>query len=484
MSSSVDITDPARQFATIAPACDEWSIRIMRRHDEALSVTRGTADPIRRGDDIGAMITVTTNSGGHTGIGYAATSGLSRSGLARAGQEALAWARRSAGHLVAIPKPRLSGRHYDHIRTPAIPWHSVSPSDKLERLQQLARSLKCDDHITHWQASLLYTDEETVFASSAGDFIREGCGVVVPGIEASASANGETQTRTLGRGGMIRQGGLEQLDEITFWSAGPRIAAEALELLAAPNCPAGMMDLLLAPDQMYIQIHESIGHPLELDRILGDERNYAGTSFVTPDMFGSYQYGSPLLNVTFDPSVPGEAADYAYDDTGHPAEHCYLIRNGVLECALGSDFSQSRANIPGVANARACSWNRPPIDRMANLNIEPGTSSFEQLVAAVENGIYMETNASWSIDDSRNKFQFGCERARLIRDGCLGPVVKNPNYRGVSANFWRGLKGLGNTDTVRVLGTPTCGKGEPNQAIRVGHATPAGLFAGVQVFGA
>lgn len=446
-------------------------------------MTRGTTDPVRRGEDSGAMITVTASFGGQTGAGYAATSDLTPSGLNRAGEQAMAWARRSAGHLVAAPKPQANARHYGHIAVAAIPWVSVAAADKIARLQGLARSIKRDDRITHWQASLVCTDEETVFVSSAGDFIREGRGIVVPGIEASASAGGETQTRSFGRGGVIRQGGLEQLEDVGFWHAGQRIGEEALALLAAPNCPTGAMDLLLAADQMYIQIHESIGHPLELDRIMGDERNYAGTSFVIPEMFGTYRYGSELLNVTFDPEISAEAASYAYDDTGERAERTFLIRNGVLERALGSRFSQSRANIPGVANARACSWNRPPIDRMANLNVEPGLSTFDELVAQVENGIYMETNNSWSIDDSRNKFQFGCERGRLIKDGRLGPVVKNPNYRGVSANFWRSLKGLGNAETVAVLGTPTCGKGEPNQAIRVGHATPPGLFANVHVFG-
>lgn len=483
MNPLIATAEIARGFAKLAPPCEEWSIRLVRRRNEALSVTRGTADPVRRGEDIGAMVTVTAKSGDHTGVGYGATSDITPSGLAAAAREALAWAHRSAGHLIAVPKPRSSAVQYDHTASTDIPWDSIAMPAKLDRLHELARNLKRNDRITHWQASLFYTDEETVFAGSTGDFIRESCGIIVPGIEASASANGETQTRTLGRGGMIRQGGLEQLDELAFWAAGPRIAEEALELLAAPDCPAKTSDLLLAPDQMYIQIHESIGHPLELDRILGDERNYAGTSFVTPDMFGTYHYGSPLLNVSFDPRVPGEAANYAYDDTGTPAQACHLIRNGVLQRGLGGAFSQSRANIPGVANARACSWNRPPIDRMANLNIDPGVSTFEELVSWVEDGIYMEANNSWSIDDSRNKFQFGCERGRLIKDGQLGPVVKNPNYRGVSANFWRSLKGLGNAETVRVLGTPTCGKGEPNQAIRVGHATPPGLFTSVQIFG-
>ncbi|MDE2359520.1 MAG: TldD/PmbA family protein, partial [Betaproteobacteria bacterium] len=150
---------------------------------------------------------------------------------------------------------------------------------------------------------------------------------------------------------------------------------------------------------------------------------------------------------------------------------------------LGGAISQARAGMAGVANARADSWNRPPIDRMANLNLEPGDASFDDLVASIEHGVMMETNISWSIDDSRNKFQFGCERAHVIENGKLGHVVKNPNYRGISANFWRSLARVGNADTLQVLGTPHCGKGEPSQIIRVGHASPACVFAGVEVFG-
>jgi predicted Zn-dependent protease len=234
---------------------------------------------------------------------------------------------------------------------------------------------------------------------------------------------------------------------------------------------------------MMLQIHESIGHPLELDRILGDERNFAGTSFVTPEMFGTYRYGSDLLDIVFDPTRPEELASYAYDDEGARAEKTYLIRAGILERPLGGAISQARAGLPGVANSRADGWNRPPIDRMANLNLEPGDATFEELVASIERGVMMETNASWSIDDSRNKFQFGCERGRLIENGELGAVVKNPNYRGISAEFWRSLVRVGNVDTLRVLGTPYCGKGEPGQSIRVGHASPACVFTNVDVFG-
>lgn len=472
--------DIAARFAALAPPCNFWSLRVQRSTSERLSVTRGVADPASLGEDLGAMITV--HAGG--GLGYAATSDISASGLERAGRDALAWAQRAAAHMVSpLPMRGAPAVQFDRDQAPRVAWSAVTRRDKLDRLAQIAAQLKRSDLIGDWSAALSFTDEESVMTTSAGDHIRQCRGIVVPHLSASASEGGETQTRTFGRGGVIRQGGLDVLEDTGFWTAATRVGEEALELLAAPNCPTGEMDLLLEPDQMYIQIHESIGHPLELDRILGDERNYAGTSFVTLDMFGSYQYGSDLLNVTFDPGVAGEAASYAYDDEGTPAERQFLIKDGLLQRPLGGAFSQARANASGVANARACSWNRPAIDRMANLNVEPSKATHAELIASIENGIVMQTNTSWSIDDSRNKFQFGCERARVIKDGVIGAVVKNPNYRGISATFWRNLKGLGNAATVEVLGTPTCGKGEPNQAIRVGHATPPGLFADVQVFG-
>jgi predicted Zn-dependent protease len=247
------------------------------------------------------------------------------------------------------------------------------------------------------------------------------------------------------------------------------------------------MDLLLMPDQMALQIHESIGHLLELDRILGDERNYAGTTFVTPEMIGAYRYGSDLLNVTYDPTIAQELATYAFDDDGTPAAKVWLIRNGVLVAPLGGSLSQMRshlrADIPVTANSRASAWNRPPIDRMANLNVEPGTTPLEEMIGSIRRGVLMRTNVSWSIDDSRNKFQFGCEWGELIEDGKLAGVVKNPNYRGVSANFWRSLKSVGDAATFEVSGLQYCGKGEPNQGIHVGHASPACLFTDVDLFG-
>ncbi len=234
---------------------------------------------------------------------------------------------------------------------------------------------------------------------------------------------------------------------------------------------------------MMLQIHESVGHPLEIDRILGDERNYAGGSFVKKTDFGKLVYGSPLMNITFDPTVPGEFASYAFDDTGAVATKEYVIKDGILHRGLGSLESQARAGIPGVACARACSWNRPAIDRMANLNLEPGNASFAEIIADIEHGVYMESNRSWSIDDRRYKFQFGCEYAQLIENGKLTKTLRNPNYRATTPEFWHSLIQLGDASNWQIYGTPYCGKGEPNQAICVGHGSPVCVFANVEVFG-
>ena len=195
-----------------------------------------------------------------------------------------------------------------------------------------------------------------------------------------------------------------------------------------------------------------------------------------------------LLNVSYDPTRPEQLASFGFDDEGQPAQRTLLIERGILKRPLGGAVSLARARaqrpgMEGVATTRSASWNRAPIDRMSNLNIEPGSSTLEAMIASIELGVMMRTNVSWSIDDSRNKFQFGCEWGRMIRGGRLAEVVRNPNYRGISATFWRSLTGVGDAATVEVLGTPFCGKGEPNQAIRVGHASPACRFAGVEVFG-
>ncbi len=299
----------------------------------------------------------------------------------------------------------------------------------------------------------------------------------------SMTGSYEGDNQTLGNGTKVGQFGLESFDKMTLLQEAEEISRDLELVLKADNCPTDTRDLLIMPDQMYLQVHESIGHPLEIDRILGDERNYAGWSFVNLEDFGNLQYGSPLLNVTFDPTVQSEMASYDFDDTGAPAKKTYLIKEGKLLAGIGSLESQKRSGVKGVACSRMQSWNRPPIDRMANINVECGDSSLDDMIAATEKGVLMRSNKSWSIDDYRNKFQFGCEYGQLIEDGKLTKVVKNPNYRGVCTPFWNNLKMVGDASTMQVSGSFFCGKGEPNQIIRVGHAVPAALFSNIEVFG-
>jgi len=470
-----------------APPADYWSVRTVTEQTERVSVRDDVAEPPLRASDAGVMVSVIRDGG----LGYAATSDVSAAGLkrafARAGELAAATSTRSVFDYRNVEMPLPDGDYRSPNTRPAT---AISLADKYELVQQVCASAKIDDAIVDRQAGIWTTRTQQLFVTSDGGRAEQSWDFMVPSLTVVASAHGDTQTRSSAGqyNGFCQQGGFEVLERAEFVTDGPRVAREALQLVHARNCPSGQMDVLLMPDQMMLQIHESIGHPLELDRILGDERNFAGTSFVTLDMFGTYQYGSPLLNVTYAPDVRAQFATFAFDDDGARAERQWIIKDGLLLRPLGGTVSQARArtlraDIAGVSTTRACSWNRPPIDRMSNLNVEPGDSTLDAMVASIENGVLMRTNASWSIDDSRNKFQFGCEYGQLIRNGRLAEVVKRPSYRGISASFWRSLAMVGDTGTFQVMGTPYCGKGEPNQVIRVGHAAPACKFTDITVFG-
>ena len=474
-------------FKRLIPAVDFCSLRFVEETSEQLSVRQNIPEPPHTCIDRGVMITVIDKGG----YGYAATSDISESGLRAAIARAREWAKLTAGRGVAdysaFAMPTPSGRYRTPVQQPIL----LSMREKFEMLKAESADCKIDDRIIDWSASFWTTHTRQLYVTADGATVEQEFDYLVPSLSVTAFANGEAQSRSFGGryNGFCQQGGAEIIARSGFHGAGKQTAAEALTLLTAPNCPSGKMDVILMPDQMMLQIHESIGHPLELDRILGDERNFAGTSFVTLDMFGSYQYGSPLLNVTFDPTMAHQFASFAFDDDGAAAKKAFIIENGILKRTLGGTISQARARaqgamVEGVSTTRSCSWNRAPIDRMSNLNIEPGTSSLEEMIGSVEKGVLMRTNMSWSIDDSRNKFQFGCEIGQMIENGKLGHIVKNPNYRGISATFWRSLAMVGNASTQEVMGTPFCGKGEPSQVIRVGHASPACKFSDIDVFGA
>ena len=431
--------------------------------------------------EIGVLLEVLVNGQ----IGYGCTSDLSSEGLDHCLKKTIETTT-IASKWKLFPfdqnvRPPSKG-FYRSQRT--IDFDSVSTAEISALLVEANRAMKISPLIVQTHAEAIITQTNSFYLTTNGAEIDQDFSLVSTNCIATAQDGKEPQRRsTNGPVARCSQGGFELLKKLPFLDRCEQSAKEAVELLTAPDCPNQTMDLIVMPDQMYLQIHESIGHPLEIDRILGDERNYAGWSFVKLEDFGKLQYGSKIMNVTFDPTVQGEFASYAFDDGGAPATKQFLIKDGVLLRGLGGLESQTRSRISGVSNFRTATWNRAPIDRMANINLEPGDTPLESMIGQVENGIIMYSNNSWSIDDYRDKFQFGCEYSREIKNGKLGKVFKNPSYRGRTIQFWNSLKATGNANSIEVYGSPYCGKGEPNQVIRVGHASPPCLFSNIEVFG-
>jgi len=465
-------------LSTLDVKADWIGLRFVKEQMTTRYARNGNLDPLTISHDQGIMVEVLVNGQ----FAYAGTCDVSFDGIQKAAQRAVEQAiRLHKFQLVSFEpsiRPPSKGTYLSPIGSILAPSKAHSLTDLAIELSLL---LKINDKIISTEASFMSIDQEMSFVSSNGANFSQT--FHQRGVQLLATAQGEGGIQTRTNGFPVVQGGDESFEAGYLRQKAQQIAQEAIELSEAEECPTGHLDLILMPDQLYLQVHESIGHPLELDRILGDERNYAGWSFVKLEDFGHLAYGSELLNVTFDPTVPNELATYHFDDTGAPATREYIIKDGLLKRGLGGLESQLRTKIPGVSSQRAASWNRPPIDRMANLNIEPGSATLKDMVSSVEKGILMRTNKSWSIDDYRNKFQFGCEYGQLIENGKITKTLKNPNYRGITTPFWHGLKMVGDTSTYEVLGSFYCGKGEPNQVIRVGHATPACLFSNVEVFG-
>ncbi|MGB1397775.1 MAG: TldD/PmbA family protein, partial [Planctomycetota bacterium] len=364
-------------------------------------------------------------------------------------------------------------------------WDEASPADLVDRLKSICQSMGGDERIVQRVVSLARSKTETTLVTTDGVTIQQSHDRLIPWMQALASDGSDVQSKSNGGRSDAQLGGLEILDQIGFDQMGSSLREDAIETLLAPVCPNGVMDAVIGPAQMVLQVHESIGHALELDRILGDERNYAGTSFVKDSDLGSLRWGPEILDVVIDPGVEGEVCSTGFDDEGLEAEKVSLIDKGLLVRGIGGSLSAQRMENPDAAMAvtRACSWNRPPIDRMANLNVEPGETPMTDLIGGIEKGIWLDVNSSWSIDDRRWKFQFGVEDARLIEDGELTTRVKDAGYRSTTIPFWNSLDAVGDRETWQVRGTPNCGKGEPNQMVFVGHAMPACRFRGLEVFG-
>lgn len=469
------------EFQKYKKEADFVAFKTIQERTRDFAVRDGKPDNLTEFFDEGLLIEVMKN--GH--LGYSATCETTPEGIKHAFQQAIAMTEKSSKFPVF---------HFNHNVRPASKGRfkssSQKPLDQLsitaiyDFLKATSLKLKSSDQIISTTSDAMLISCHQKYMSSLGADFEQDFDIVVNSMAATAQLGSETQTRSLhgGRGNCLQIGSEYFQTDLALQDC-EQISKEALELLTAEDCPSETCDLILAPDQMLLQIHESIGHPLELDRILGDERNFAGWSFVQPNDFGKLQYGSPMMNIVFDPTSPNELASYNFDEVGNPAEKKYLIQNGILKAGLGSLESQMRSGLSGVANSRSSSWNRAPIDRMANINLEGGDLTLEEMISKVQNGVIMFANKSWSIDDYRRKFQFGCEYAKKIENGKITKTLKNPNYRGVTVPFWNSLVGLTRPNTVETYGSPYCGKGEPSQIIRVGHSSPYALFKNIEVFG-
>jgi len=372
----------------------------------------------------------------------------------------------------------------DHYETPIeIDPFTVPKREKLDLLFAAEKAMRDAAPLFKTEGSMDFRKEEKIFADTDGSYITQKLYQSGGGIEAQAASPDGIQSRSFPNSfrGNFATAGYEFVKNLGLVENAPKTAKEAAALLEAEECPSGFFDLVIDPTQLVLQIHESVGHPTELDRVFGYEAGYAGKSFLDPEMVG-FQYGSEHVNIVADATVPGGLGTFGFDDEGVPAENIELIKDGKLQNFLTSRDTAAILGQRSNGTARADGWGRIPIVRMTNINLLPGDKEFDELIAGVDNGLYLHTNKSWSIDDRRLNFQFGCEIAYEIKDGKLtGKIYKNPVYTGITPEFWNSCDGVANDKHWRLYGTPNCGKGEPGQVARVGHGASPARFRNVRV---
>jgi TldD protein len=325
-------------------------------------------------------------------------------------------------------------------------------------------------------------DTRKWLVSSEGHRIEQHIRECGAGVSATAIGEAQTQRRSFPSArGQYGTRGWEAVRELDLLAHAPRMAEEAQALLTAPDCPAGETDLILGSEQLALQIHESVGHATELDRILGWEAAYAGTSWLDLAQLGSLRFGSELMTITADATLPGALGSFGYDDEGTPAGSVDIVRNGIWTGVLAGRDSAAVAGLGYGGMVRADGYARLPMVRMTNVGLLPGEHSLEEIIAATDDGILMDSNRSWSIDDRRLNFQFGCEYGWEIKGGKRTRMLRNPTYTGISPTFWGSLDMLGNSSEWTFWGTPNCGKGQPGQAGHTGHPAIPARFRGVRV---
>lgn len=415
--------------------------------------------------------------------GFAACGDLDTAAIDAAAARAVSLAQASA----AVARRRIGAaptRSYvDEFETPVRREPAEVPlGERVALLLEAERQMRDEPAISVGRAWIDLWRTQTYFYSTIGSRIAQRRCQTGAGVQAMAVGDGDVQVRTYpGDVGLYQSGGWEIVEEARLLEGAPRIAEEASQLLHAPQCPSGTFDVILGGSQMSLQIHESCGHPAELDRVMGWEANFSGTSFLEIDLLGLFHYGSPAVTIVVDNTLERGMATCGYDDEGTKSGRSDIVRNGVL---VGYEMSNDTARAIGrESNAcvRAQSWEFVPMIRMCNLNLLPGNVPFEHLFDDVNHGVYMESNRSWSIDDRRLNFQFGCEIAWEVRNGKRGRMLKNPTYVGVTPRFWSSCDAIADERSWFAWGTPNCGKGEPMQMGRTTQAVAPARFRNVSV---
>ncbi|MFN2460213.1 MAG: TldD/PmbA family protein [Candidatus Velthaea sp.] len=415
--------------------------------------------------------------------GFASSSGFDNAALDAAAARAVETARAGAAIAVRRIGEAPPQAYVDTFATPVEQDpQSIPVGDRVALLLDAEKALHAAPSIAVGRAWMDLWRTEKCFFSSIGSRIAQTIVQSGSGMSALAVGEGDAQMRMWpGDRGLYQGGGWEIIEAAQLRDNAQRIGEEAHQLLSAPQCPSGVMDVVLGGSQVSLQIHESCGHAAELDRVLGWEANFSGTSFLDPAEVGRLKYGSAAVTIEIDNLLPRGIATAGYDDEGTKSVRADVIRAGML---AGFETSRDTARLIGrESNAcvRAQSWRHVPMIRMCNLNLLPGTTPFEGLFDGIAHGVYMEANRSWSIDDRRLNFQFGCQIGWEIVNGKRGRLLKNPTYAGVTPIFWNSCDAVGDAGSWFAWGTPNCGKGEPMQTGRTTQAAAPARFRAVSV---
>jgi TldD protein len=370
-------------------------------------------------------------------------------------------------------------------------WHSpmqedpfnVALEEKVALLMEATRRMQTVQGLAFAEGGIDLFRRRTWLATSEGTAVEQTTLQSGAGIEAVAIGEGEMQRRSFPNSfrGHVSAAGWEHIQKLGLVEEAERTATEAVELLTAKECPSEVTTLVIDSGQMELQIHESIGHAVELDRVLGMEEAYAGSSWVKPGDRGSLRYASDVVSITADASLPGGLGSFGWDDEGVPASHMPIIVDGIFQDFISSRETASVIGVPSSGAMRADGWQHLPLIRMTNISIEPREGTLADILGDTDDGLFMTTNTSWSIDDHRINFQFGCEVAWRIKDGKLTEMYRNPNYTGITPEFWQSCDAVGGREDWTLWGTPNCGKGQPGQVARVGHGATPARFRNVQV---